>query len=308
MNLMHLKYVLEVAETGSINKAAEKLFIGQPNLSRAIKELETSVGGIIFDRSAKGMELTPEGEVFLKYARGILKQVEEAENVFQRAEAVKKQFSVSVPRASYIADALARFSERIPENESAEIFYKETNGLDAIKNVLQADYRLGIIRYAASYDKYYKSMLEEKNLSYELVTEFSYVLLMSRDHPLVQKEDILFADLEPYVEITHADPSAPFLPASQVKKEELPDTIRRRIYVFERASQFELLSRNRQAFMWVSAVPEELRRRYGLVQKPCRENGRIYKDVLIHRRDYQLTEMDNHFIAELCASRRRIFG
>ena len=61
MNLLHMKYAVEVAETGSINKAAEKLYVGQPNLSRAIKELENSLGISIFERSAKGMILTPDG-------------------------------------------------------------------------------------------------------------------------------------------------------------------------------------------------------------------------------------------------------
>lgn len=307
MNLMHLKYMLAVAETGSINKAAEKLYVGQPNLSRAIRELESSLGGPLFDRSAKGMVLTPEGEVFLKYARGILKQVEEAEAVFRKAEAEKKQFSISVPRASYIADAFARFSVGITEGE-AELFYKETNAMRAIKNILQEDYRLGIIRYADSYDKYYKALLDEKNLSYELVTEFSYVLLMSREHPLADKSELCYADLEPYMEIAHADPYVPSLPQAQVKKEELPDNIHRRIYVFERASQFELLAQNPQTLMWVSPVPQELLDRYGLIQRVCPENRRRYKDILIHRKDYQLTELDKSFISELCQSRRRIFG
>ena len=73
MNLVHLKYAVEVAETGSINKASEKLYVSQPNLSRAIKELEASLGVTIFDRSAKGMVLTPDGEVFVRYARSILR-------------------------------------------------------------------------------------------------------------------------------------------------------------------------------------------------------------------------------------------
>ena len=280
---------------------------GNPILSRAIRELENSLGGPLFDRSAKGMVLTPEGEIFLKYARGILKQVEEAEAVFRRAEAEKKQFSISVPRASYIADAFARFTAGITEGE-AELFYKETNAMRAIKNILQEDYRLGIIRYADSYDKYYKALLDEKNLSYELVTEFSYVLLMNREHPLADKPELCYADLEPYMEIAHADPYVPSLPQAQVKKEELPDNIHRRIYVFERASQFELLAQNPQTLMWVSPVPPELLDRYGLIQRVCPENQRRYKDLLIHRRDYQLTELDKGFISELCQSRRRIFG
>lgn len=308
MNLTHLRYVLEVAETGSINKAAERLYIGQPNLSRAIKELETSLGGAIFDRSARGMELTPEGEVFLKYAKSILKQVEQAEDVFRQPGATKKHFSISAPRASYIADAFARFSLSIRKETDAELFYKETNALRAIKNILQEDYKLGIIRYAENFDKYYKAMLEEKKLRYELVTEFKYILLMSRDNPLAGKEEITFADLEPYIEIAHADPFVPSVPTAQVKKEELPDNIRRRIYVFERASQFEILSRNPETFMWVSPVFSELLDRYGLVQKKSPDNQRVYKDVLIHREDYTLSDLDKSFISELCQSRRRAFG
>ena len=72
MNLLHMKYAVVVAETNSINKAAEKLFVGQPNLSRAIKELESNLGITLFERKAKGMFLTPDGEVFIRYAKNVL--------------------------------------------------------------------------------------------------------------------------------------------------------------------------------------------------------------------------------------------
>lgn len=91
MNLVHLKYAVEVAETGSINKASEKLYVSQPNLSRAIKELEASLGVTIFDRSAKGMVLTPDGEVFVRYARSILRQVDAIEEVFSKGTTEKKK-------------------------------------------------------------------------------------------------------------------------------------------------------------------------------------------------------------------------
>ena len=69
MNIIHIKYAVEVANTGAINKAAEKLLIAQPNLSRSIKEFEADLGIAIFDRSSKGMVLTPAGEEFIGYAR-----------------------------------------------------------------------------------------------------------------------------------------------------------------------------------------------------------------------------------------------
>lgn len=307
MNLMHIKYAVEVANEGSINKAAEKLYVGQPNLSRAIKELEASLGVKIFERSAKGMGLTSDGETFIRYAKTILRQVDEVESIFNGSGSVKKRFSISVPRASYISDAFARFSHSLTNEAEAEIIYKETNSLRAIKNILHEDYKLGIIRYAENYDKYFKTMLDEKDMQYEMITEFSYVLAMSRDNPLASAEKITFDALKDYIEIAHADPYVPSLPLSQVRKEELPDNICRRIFVFERASQFELLSENPETFMWVSPIPQKLLDRYDLVQIPCEENKKIYKDILIYKRDYKLTVLDKAFIDELCKSKREMF-
>lgn len=307
MNLMHIKYAVEVANEGSINKAAEKLYVGQPNLSRAIKELEASLGVKIFERSAKGMGLTSDGETFIRYAKTILRQVDEVESIFNGSGSVKKRFSISVPRASYISDAFARFSHSLTNEAEAEIIYKETNSLRAIKNILHEDYKLGIIRYAENYDKYFKTMLDEKDMQYEMITEFSYVLAMSRDNPLASAEKITFDALKDYIEIAHADPYVPSLPLSQVRKEELPDNIGRRIFVFERASQFELLSENPETFMWVSPIPQKLLDRYDLIQIPCEENKKIYKDILIYKRDYKLTVLDKAFIDELCKSKREMF-
>ena len=282
-------------------------YVGQPNLSRAIKELEASLGVKIFERSAKGMGLTSDGETFIRYAKTILRQVDEVESIFNGSGSVKKRFSISVPRASYISDAFARFSHSLTNEAEAEIIYKETNSLRAIKNILHEDYKLGIIRYAENYDKYFKTMLDEKDMQYEMITEFSYVLAMSRDNPLASAEKITFDALKDYIEIAHADPYVPSLPLSQVRKEELPDNIGRRIFVFERASQFELLSENPETFMWVSPIPQKLLDRYDLVQIPCEENKKIYKDILIYKRDYKLTVLDKAFIDELCKSKREMF-
>ena len=179
MNMLHIKYAVEIAKCGSINKAAERLLTGQQNLSRAVKELETSLGIKIFERSAKGMTLTPEGEMFMGYAKSILKQVDALEEIFKNGVSVKQRFSISVPRASYISEALVKFSESLGSSKDWEILYKETNSLRAINNILRDEYNLGIIRYADIYDKYYKSMLEEKKLDCELVAEFKHILVMS---------------------------------------------------------------------------------------------------------------------------------
>lgn len=304
MNILHLKYAVEVARLGSLNKAAETLHTAQPNISRSIKELESDLGITIFRRSAKGMVLTPDGEELIEYARGILKQIAQVEKLYKDGSPKKQKFSISVPRACYISEAFAQFSKNIT-GDPAEIFYKETNSRRTINNVLNNDYKLGIIRYAEKHDKYFKEMLDEKGLSHEMISKFSYILIMSRNNPLAKQKTITLDDLTPFIEIAHADPYVPSLPLSKVIKEELPDTINRRIFIFERASQFDLLSENPQTFMWVSPASEKLLERYRLVQKPCADNKKVYMDVLIYRNGYRLSKLDKAFITELMESRRK---
>ena len=164
MNVMHMKYAVEIANTKSISQATENLYMGQPNLSRAIKELEESLGITIFKRTTKGISVTPEGEEFLQYAKRIISQVEEVEEIYRNGKSKKQRFSVCVPRASYISDAFAEFAKNIDTSISAEIFYKETNSMRTINNIVKEDYKLGIIRYQSSFDKYFTSMFNEKKL------------------------------------------------------------------------------------------------------------------------------------------------
>lgn len=301
-----MKYAVEVAKTGSLNKAAEKLFMAPPNLSRSIKELESDLGITIFERSQKGVTLTPDGEEFIGYAKSLLKQIDHIEGLYKENGSKKQRFSISVPRASYVSDALVEFSKDLGK-EPIEIFYKETNSQRTINNILNHDYKLGIIRYAENYDKFFKTMLEEKGLAYEMVTEFSYKLVMSAESPLAKKEKITFDDLIEFIEIAHADPYVPSLPLAKVVKEELPDNIDRRIFIFERASQSDLLSRNKETFMWVSPIPQDMLDKYNLVQVDCVDNKKVYKDILIYKKGYKLTEIDKKFITALCNAKRKNF-
>ena len=110
MNITHMKYALEISRQGSLNKAAEALFIAQPNLSRAIKELEGELGVSLFVRSGKGMEPTPEGAIFLEYAEKILKKMDEVADLFKAESQSLQRFSLCGPRSSYISAAFQSFA------------------------------------------------------------------------------------------------------------------------------------------------------------------------------------------------------
>jgi len=304
MNIVHLKYAVEIAKSGSINKAAETLLIAQPNLSRAIKELESNLNITLFNRTSRGMTLTPQGEEFMGYAKMILSQIDDIESLYKVGAPQKQTFSISVPRGSYIADAFARFSNII-SNDPAEIFYNETDAEHAIKNILESKYNLGIVRHPTAFGNYYKELLTEKGLHFELITEFRYVLCMHKDHPLNAIAEIHQDDLSPYIEIVHGDPFSPSLPLTKMQRTDLSTNVNRRIFIFERSTQFDLLNQNHNTFMWLSPLPQSILQRYELVQRTSKDNTRSYRDVLIYKNDYKLSALDKQFITELCNAKRR---
>lgn len=297
MNILYMKYAVEVAKTGSINKAADNLYIAQPNLSRAVKELENSLGTAIFKRTPKGMTLTHDGEKFMRYAEHILFEVDEMQNAFKGDQKNKIMFSVSAPRSCYVSRAFATFARLLPSNVKSEISYEETNALRTVNNLLHGGCRLGIIRYAAVYDDKFREMLDEKGFRYEFINEFKYELIMSAYSSLAIREHIRTDDLHPLIEIAHADPYVPSLTISEIKRTELPEDKDRRIFIYERATQFELLNSNPDTYMWVSATPKDVLERYELVTKTCEDNDKVYRDVLIYRNGYRLTDYDKLFIS-----------
>lgn len=296
MNLMQLRYAVEVGKTRSISRAAEALYMGQPNLSRAIRDLEQSLGVTLFRRTSKGISPTPEGEEFLREARNILAAADALEDRFRDNRVGTLTFSISVPRASYLACAFSDLCAELPTERTVEVYYKETNSVRAVENLMEADYRLAVLRYQTSFEPYFRAMLRDKGLDSRPLLDYTPVALFSSGSPLAKKELVTFSDLRGCVQLAHPDPYVPSLPLTDAKQAELSDVTERRIFIFERGSQMELLSRMEDAFMWVSPVPELLLSRWGLAQRPCPENKKHYRDLLVWRRGYRFSPLDKRFL------------
>ncbi|MDP4109684.1 MAG: LysR family transcriptional regulator, partial [Bacillota bacterium] len=180
MNILHLKYALEVKKCGSITQAAEKLYMSQPNLSKAISELEKTLGMNIFKRTSKGIVPTKKGEEFLSYAKNILDQIDEMEALYRPEKRNTQSFSISVPRASYITHAFASFVNGLDRDKDINISFRETNAITAVNNVDEGDSGLGILRYNVLRGKYILNLLAEKGLRSEPLLEYTRLLLMSK--------------------------------------------------------------------------------------------------------------------------------
>lgn len=304
MNMFTLKYALEVEKAGTISKAAANLYVAQPNLSKAIKDLEEEIGYEIFTRTATGVKVTVQGERFLFHARKILEQVEAIEKIAGQDTSKERRFKLSIPRGSYIASGFTDFVASMSKEGSLEITINETNNTQTIENVAKREYNMGIIRYPVSEEYYYLNYLKNNRLTSETIWEFDYVLVMSENHPLASKDDITPPDLKPYVRIAHGDVESIGQSSNRVLSE-LKDAgdNDKIIYVYERGSQFDLLENVQDTYMWVSPIPESYLMKKHLIQRSCKMSNNTYKDVLIYRSDYTLGENDRLFQKKLYESK-----
>lgn len=300
MNTTYLNYALEIERVGSISQAAQNLYMAQPNLSKAIRELEKELGFTIFKRTAKGVRPTEAGTEFLYHARQIMEQVGAVERISQRIGTDKLKYKISIPRGSYIADGFTSFLSELELEKGMEVTINETNALGTISNVADRGYNLGIIRYQMLDETHYLTMLKNNHLTYETIWEFEYVLVMSKNHPLANKETITPEDLSEYTKITHGDIELPHVRRINHEAEMTPRNV---IYVYERGSQFDLLTNVPTTYMWVSPIPQKLLDKLQLVQRICRAEDNLYKDVMIFREDYHITEYDRLFQKKIYESK-----
>lgn len=299
LNRTQLKYALEVEKTKSINKAAENLFMGQPNLSRSIKDLENNLGILIFKRTPKGIFPTKEGEEFLSYAKNIMAEIENVERIYTGRKNKKQKFSLAAPRTCYVAEAFRSFIKTLDKNKPIEMYYKETNASEVIKSVLGHDYDLGIVRYQDIFENEFKTLLQEKNLQEIKLWEYDTLVSMSKNHPLASVNSLTNDMLMDYVEIAHGDPYVPTLPNFEIRKAELSENVNKRIFVYERASQADILCKMNDTYMWGAPAPEFYLDIFDLTQKECKENSKHYFDVIIFRKGFKFSELDNQFISYL---------
>ena len=154
MNTSYLKYVVEVGRVQSITKAAQNLYMGQPNLSKAIKELEKEIGITIFRRTAKGVVPTAKGKEFLGYAQGILSQIDELESLYKPRNENALELSVAMPRSASSSMVFAAYLNSRPDLERIDIHFQETGAINAVHLVSGGEMDLGVIRYQASQAAY----------------------------------------------------------------------------------------------------------------------------------------------------------
>ncbi|MCM1507433.1 MAG: LysR family transcriptional regulator [Ruminococcus flavefaciens] len=300
MNTLHFRYAVEIEKTRSITQAAENLYMAQPNLSKAIKELENTLGITIFRRTSKGVIPTDQGLKFLGYAKQILMQIDNMEAIHSPEKSKNTKLRISVPRTGYISKAFSEYIADTHGSEDMEVYFCETNSLRTIENVRDNGYDFGIIRFNTAHEKYFTDFLEEKNLKSKLLWEFEMLAVMSAEHPSAEEENICYSDLScNYIELTQGDDAIPYVSGAVEKlysANRPADIPVRKVCMYDRGSALDFLLTVPQSFMLDSPVPESLCQKYNLVQRKCTFNDNSFKDMLIYSAGHKLSDMERKLV------------
>ena len=197
MTLTQCKYAVTVAEAGSMNEAARLLFISQPSLSAAIRELEDETGTELFLRTNRGIALTPEGEEFIGYARMLLEQYQLMESKYIAKEKTKKKFSVSMQHYTFAVSAFVELVKQFGMDEY-EFAVHETKTYDVIDDVKNFRSEIGILYVNDFNQKVLYKLLRDCGLEFHELLRCGIYVYLWKGHPLANQELISLEDLREY--------------------------------------------------------------------------------------------------------------
>ena len=197
MTLTQLNYLITIAETKSLNKAAEQLYVSQPSLTNAIKELEKELGITLFYRSGRGVTLTNDGTEFLLYAKQIYGQYESVLEKYGKGGSYKKKFGVSTQHYSFAVKAFVDMAKEF-DMSKYEFALRETKTMEVISDVNTMKSEIGILYLNDFNRKAIEKLLKSYDLEFHHLVDCQAYVYIWKDHPLAKEASISFAQLNGY--------------------------------------------------------------------------------------------------------------
>lgn len=197
MTLQQLNYVITISECGSLNKAAEILYVAQPSLTGAVKELEKELGITIFNRSGRGVTLTNDGTEFLLYARQVYAQYKELLEKYGKAGNLKKKFGVSTQHYSFAVKAFVEMVKTF-DTSKYEFAIRETKTKEVIDDVSTMRSEIGILYLSAFNRKALLKILSSQQLEFHSIIHCKPYVYLWKGHPLAKQKSITLPELQQY--------------------------------------------------------------------------------------------------------------
>ena len=238
MTLQQIHYTLVVAESRSMNRAAEKLYISQPTLTSAIRSLEEELGIKLFKRTNQGVILTNEGKDFLLQARQIYQQYELLKDKYSDRNSIKQKFKISAQHYSFATKAFVETVKKYGTSKY-DLEISETRTMDVINDVGNSISEVGILFLCDYNRKYLEKLFAERNLKFIELTKASAFVYLYHEHPLAKNSSISFDELRSYPNMSfdQGENSSFYLNEEILAENDYPQTIK----VNDRATMLNLM-------------------------------------------------------------------
>jgi len=197
MTIQQLRYVLAIAEAGSLNKAAEVLYIAQPSLTTAVRELENELGITLFHRSGRGVSLTNDGAEFIPYAQDAVSQFDRVLEKYGKGGTVKKKFGISTQHYSFAVKSFVEMVKHF-DTEVYEFAIRETKTREVIDDVAAGRSEIGILYLSDFNRKALEKILRSNDLAFHHLIDCRAYVYLWKGHPLASHEEIAFEELADY--------------------------------------------------------------------------------------------------------------
>lgn len=290
MNIKHLQYMIEIERVGSISQAAKNLYVGQPNLSRILKEVEDAVGFAIFDRTHQGIRPTERGMTFLQHAHNILREMDAIETMGS-GQAAGNRLRVCIPHSTASFYAIAQYLVPLIGTKRINAVIRECHPRKTLDMIAGGQAELGVIRFREEYRQYFSELAAAANLKFHYLRSYEDVVLLDKNHPLAEKQVLCRSDFADCPLIVHSDRY--FLPEQKTEKGKST------VYTVDRHAQLTLLRELPGSYVWSAPITKKMQEEWGVVQRRCEKNTNRYSEALIYNPSYMMSELESNLLEML---------
>ena len=260
--------------------------MGQPNLSRLLRETETTLGFPIFERTRQGVRPTERGKQFLLRARNILREAAYMEQLGPNST-VPNQFRICIPRSYAFLNMVQQYLNRLPACVDLDAFVQECDPKKALESLDNNAVTFAVIRFTLDYRTYFEEQASLRKLTFLPLSQETYQIIISQDNPLHMRSILSKADLEGLTEITYNDA---FSPTAQI------DISQNKLYTKDRMAQLQLLTGLPYAYLRSEPLPKQILDAHKLSQHPCSDLGAKYQNALLYNPQSTMSDIETAFL------------
>ena len=304
MNIQALRYIIEIAHTGSINKAAQHFYVSQSSISRAIKEIEAQIGIAIFHRTNKGVVATHDGKKFIEHAQNLLQNIDELESrYFTATKTSQDTLLVATQRCTPVINAFIRYYQQYCQNrELLNLALQEDTTDNIIRMVRNRIYGIGILHYTSDLEESFLRKCKSMDLEWQILDRSPVVAQLRAGHPLAQFDSLTVDMLASYPHVTFSDEDITSINYCSDVSQYHPRILKKRIVVQDRGTLQQIIEQTDGYYISCdfSRFPNkggDSLRKY----IPIRDVAFTLNTLWIKRKNQVLTEPERNFLMTLKA-------